>query len=84
MNKIRKGYIMQIKKLNRAIENMKKKEERFEKAKEELDNSKEVIIETQKEALYKLFIKSKLSFNEYYDLIADINNEEKVDTNKNV
>ncbi|MFM1524831.1 MULTISPECIES: hypothetical protein [Helcococcus] len=75
---------MQIKKLNRAIENMKKKEERFEKAKEELDNSKELIIETQKEALYKLFIKSKLSFNEYYDLIADINNEEKVDTNKNI
>lgn len=75
---------MQIKKLNRAIENMKKKEERFEKAKEELDNSKEIIIETQKEALYKLFIKSKLSFNEYYDLIADINNEEKVDTNKNI
>lgn len=74
---------MQIKKLNRAIENMKKKEERFEKAKEELDNSKEVIIETQKEALYKLFTKSKLSFNEYYDLIAEITNE-KVDINKNV
>lgn len=75
---------MQIKKLNRAIENMKKKEERFEKAKEEFDNSKELIIETQKEALYKLFIKSKLSFNEYYDLISDINNEQKVDINKNI
>lgn len=73
---------MQIKKLNRAIENMKKKEERFEKAKEEFDNSKEIIIETQKNELYKLFIKSKLSFNEYYNLISDINNEEKVATTK--
>ncbi len=70
----------EIKKLNKAIEKMKKKEEKFEKVKEELDYSKELIIETQKEALYKLFHKSKLSFNEYYDLITKIINE-KVDIN---
>lgn len=69
---------MKLKKLDKAIERMKRQEVKFEKVKEDLDNSKELIIETQKEALYKVFLKSKLNFEEYYNLISDLGSEKVV------
>ncbi|MFM1539233.1 hypothetical protein [Helcococcus bovis] len=69
--------------LERNKKNLLKKKEEFNKAKSQVNNAKNTIIENEKNILYSIYLKSKLDFNDFYNILKELV-EEKVDTNKNI